>query len=297
MAKPAKLGRNDPCPCGSGRKYKDCHLPIHEAERAARLRLRQAHETLMPKLIEAAQSAPGHFPQALARFWGDRYTAEQLGELDELEERGAERFLAYFAFNHPLDDGRTLAETLADSPAEAGLDEHEAQLLREWAPARMRAYRAEAIRKGRGLLLRDLLAGDAFAVPDQAASRRFEQGELLVGHLVPLPEEGDAPAYAIAGAAAHLTADTADKLAEFAQLHLEAMRRANPGAGWDEFARERSYLLNHFVMALPVDAHDLAGVDALIQRTRASLGGVEEPGSSTNTPSPLQGEGAGGEGA
>lgn len=25
-----KIGRNDPCPCGSGRKYKKCHLPIDE---------------------------------------------------------------------------------------------------------------------------------------------------------------------------------------------------------------------------------------------------------------------------
>jgi uncharacterized protein YecA (UPF0149 family) len=25
--RPAKLGRNDPCPCGSGKKYKKCHYP------------------------------------------------------------------------------------------------------------------------------------------------------------------------------------------------------------------------------------------------------------------------------
>lgn len=25
-----KIGRNDPCPCGSGKKYKLCHLPIRE---------------------------------------------------------------------------------------------------------------------------------------------------------------------------------------------------------------------------------------------------------------------------
>jgi tetratricopeptide (TPR) repeat protein len=29
-----KLGRNEPCPCGSGQKYKRCCLPKHEAERA-----------------------------------------------------------------------------------------------------------------------------------------------------------------------------------------------------------------------------------------------------------------------
>ncbi|REJ79628.1 MAG: hypothetical protein DWQ36_01055 [Acidobacteria bacterium] len=26
-----KVGRNDPCPCGSGRKYKDCHIKEGEA--------------------------------------------------------------------------------------------------------------------------------------------------------------------------------------------------------------------------------------------------------------------------
>jgi hypothetical protein len=27
----AKIGRNDPCPCGSERKYKDCHAEAGEA--------------------------------------------------------------------------------------------------------------------------------------------------------------------------------------------------------------------------------------------------------------------------
>jgi hypothetical protein len=26
-----KIGRNDPCPCGSGKKYKKCHMEIHQA--------------------------------------------------------------------------------------------------------------------------------------------------------------------------------------------------------------------------------------------------------------------------
>jgi uncharacterized protein YecA (UPF0149 family) len=25
---PEKVGRNDPCPCGSGKKYKKCHLAL-----------------------------------------------------------------------------------------------------------------------------------------------------------------------------------------------------------------------------------------------------------------------------
>ena len=30
-----RVGRNRPCPCGSGRKYKKCHLPADEAEHDA----------------------------------------------------------------------------------------------------------------------------------------------------------------------------------------------------------------------------------------------------------------------
>ena len=55
-----KVGRNDPCPCGSGKKYKQCHLPIEEAAQAEQLRLRRAVDTLMPKIIAAAQDQTLH---------------------------------------------------------------------------------------------------------------------------------------------------------------------------------------------------------------------------------------------
>ena len=33
---PARPGRNEPCWCGSGKKYKKCHLPEEEAKAADR---------------------------------------------------------------------------------------------------------------------------------------------------------------------------------------------------------------------------------------------------------------------
>jgi hypothetical protein len=33
----SKLGRNDPCHCGSGQKYKKCHLPKDDAAKSAEL--------------------------------------------------------------------------------------------------------------------------------------------------------------------------------------------------------------------------------------------------------------------
>lgn len=45
-----KIGRNDPCPCGSGKKYKDCH----QEEGAAYLR-RLEKEKEKQRLKEARQ--------------------------------------------------------------------------------------------------------------------------------------------------------------------------------------------------------------------------------------------------
>jgi hypothetical protein len=44
-----KVGRNDPCPCGSGKKYKRCHLPLDNQRK---------------HLVEEAAQGPEHSPQA-----------------------------------------------------------------------------------------------------------------------------------------------------------------------------------------------------------------------------------------
>src|SRR5688500_4673221 len=148
-----KIGRNDPCPCGSGKKYKQCHLPIEEAAAAEQLRLRRSVDTLLPKVILAAQAQAGAIPAAFDRFWEGKYTPAELEDLDELEGRGGERFLTWFAFDYPLEDGRTLVEQLAagdsspsasdadqadqnqddDQEAAPELTDDELRLLRDWA--------------------------------------------------------------------------------------------------------------------------------------------------------------------
>jgi hypothetical protein len=68
---PAKeLGRNDPCHCGSGKKYKNCHLgKDEEAARAARAKAAEAAPAPAPE----AESAPPK-PHAAAP---PRHTTQQ----------------------------------------------------------------------------------------------------------------------------------------------------------------------------------------------------------------------------
>jgi hypothetical protein len=262
----SKVGRNDLCPCGSGKKYKHCHLPIEEAAQAEQRRLRQAVDTLMPQIIEAARGLPEAIPPAIERFWNAKYGAEQLAELDDLEDRGADRFLTWFAFDYPLEDDRTLVERLAAGEGTLSLNDDEARLLQGWGGVRLRPYVAEGVLKGQSMHVRDLLDEQTYEVEDHAASRRVQPGEVLVAHLVPAGDR-----HYVGGAAAHLTADTRDKLHEYAALHLEAFTRDHPGATWADLLRACSEVLNHFVMALPVEAPDPSILNNIITQTRISL--------------------------
>ena len=261
-----KIGRNDPCPCGSGKKYKHCHLPLEEAKQAEELRMRRAVDTLLPKIITAAQEETEAVAAAYDRFWNGKYTLAQMSELDDLEGRGAERFLTWFAFDYPLaEGGATMVERLAADGA-PDLTPEEQQLLGSWAPVRLRPYVVTSVQKGQGMAVADLVDGTTFAVVDHAASRRVLQDEVLVAHLLPAGES-----YFIGGAAAHLTEDTREKLREFAGLYLEALQRERPDASWADLLRERSEVLNHFVMQLPVEEPNPTLLENIIAQTRASL--------------------------
>jgi hypothetical protein len=261
-----KVGRNDPCPCGSGKKYKHCHLPIEEAAQAEQLRLRRAVDTLMPKIITAAEDQATAVPAAFERFWNGKYTVEQADELDEAEGRGAERFLTWFAFDYPLDDRRTLVERMAAGDGAPDLTDEEAGLLPQWAAVRLRPYEVASIAKGQGMRLRDLADEAEYELEDHAASRRIELNEVLVGHLVPAGKY-----HYIGGATAHLTEDTREKMREFVALHLEAYQRDHPGASPADMVREKSEVLNHFVMQLPTEAPNPSLLEQIVQQTRVSL--------------------------
>lgn len=266
----AKVGRNDPCPCGSGKKYKQCHEAADRAQEDQLRLLRRAQDRLFPKLIEATQSeelAPST-PSLFEQYWGGRYTAADMSELDELEDRGSERFLTWLAFDAQSgDDGSTLVERIAaNPPAELELDEHALNLLPTWAGIRLRPYLITEIIKGKGALIQEVLTKETFTLRDHAAAKRLEENELIFAHLVPVGEE-----YYIAGAAAQTTPDTVEKLSEFLAVSLEDWQLRNPEADLNQFVRENSYLFNHFISVLPREEKEPSKFDDLMLRGRAAL--------------------------
>ena len=262
----AKIGRNDPCPCGSGKKYKHCHGPIDAARETEQRQLKQAQDTLLAKLMEAAPQFASELADGLQRFWNGRHTVEAIEDLDDLEERGSERFLTWFVFNHRGAGGLTPLERLAQDPDDLDLTPAETTLLPTWTDVHFQPHAITAVQRGLGLTVWPLWEEREFVVEDHAAARRVEEGEVLIAHLTPA-----ADMHYVAGAAAHLTADTIDRLHEWADLHLEDLRRTQPNASYADLIRDRSEIFNHFVMALPREEQGVNQLQMLIDNARVLM--------------------------
>jgi len=129
-----RLGRNDICPCGSGRKYKRCCLP-HEAERREfAFQLEAVGLPLLTRLARFAESAAEGGLEAIARdefpFWN--------GRIDKA--RGA-RVVDFLMFEYrPRHFGRRTVEQFAVEVAPA-LDPRGQQMLATWVDAPRRLVR------------------------------------------------------------------------------------------------------------------------------------------------------------
>src|SRR6266508_3325575 len=138
----ATIGRNAPCPCGSGRKYKKCcHA---EAERLAR-RARDGSRV------------GGAIADWSAHEYGDeldRAFEEFHPEGRRIGERNFELLLTWFNSDRELPGGGT---AVASYLARPDLNPGEREVAERIAAARLGLHRVRAVTPGRSVELEDVL--------------------------------------------------------------------------------------------------------------------------------------------
>lgn len=169
---PPRTGRNEPCPCGSGRKYKKCHLPIEESRHADGRRATSAHAMDAQLTVALAEYALREFGETWRTFHED------------LSGKSDSRSLvlpqAVFSFEK---DGTTLAD--------AYLKEHGRRFTpeeRHWLKAQQAAWlsvwEVEAVEPGRTLTLHDLLSGERRTVLERKGSEVLTVRDAVLARVV-----------------------------------------------------------------------------------------------------------------
>ncbi|MFQ5400968.1 MAG: YecA family protein [Anaerolineae bacterium] len=238
----SKLGRNDPCYCGSGKKYKQCHLKIDQAAEREQRAWREAARFLRRDLLKFARDDrfAEDFSRALPLYWDSLY---ELDNAEEMSQDEALRFFDWFVFDFQPEDGPRLIEIYHAEQRES-LSKFQQVVLDEWVNAPPAdAYELTGY-EGQTLHLRNFTTGETVEVYEPGGHGNVQVGEVILIRLVPVQERLEFSTTAAYLPAAEIT-DLADKLAAARTADAEA----HPDATHEAFMRRNNTLLIHHALA------------------------------------------------
>ncbi len=184
----AKTGRNDRCPCGSGKKYKHCCLGVDADTDQVWRRLRIAEGKFVDGALTWASRELG--PEILRSAWSDFSLDEQGGDLPVDDPEFGSGFMPYFAFNwraarrDPREWPRRppALELLRIRPQD--FDAFDARFAAEACGCYPSFHQVVAVEPGKAIEVRDLLRGVTARVRERKASHTVAPGGILFARLL-----------------------------------------------------------------------------------------------------------------
>ena len=164
-----KIARNQPCWCGSGRKYKQCHL--HREQLPLEDRAGWLYQKPTSFMLDGASTLLFEVAQERSRYWNGP---------DPLE-RGLKDPLTADAV---LFEGGVFEEFLAARGMLLPPDE--AMMAAQWLLVERSVHEAVSVRSGESMTWRDVRTGDVVEIQERTASRQVKPGELYCARVVPV---------------------------------------------------------------------------------------------------------------
>jgi hypothetical protein len=161
------MNRNDPCPCGSGKKYKKCHglMAINPAPRpvATANAVKAADRRLVDSLMRFARIrfGPHWFASAIEEYAGSR---------DPVEEDELQLAAPWAIFDYPVNDGPSAACIYSEDKGRRLAPDLRAVLDAE-LEAWLGVWEVLRVEEGVGLEVIDLLTGEERFVHEVLGSR------------------------------------------------------------------------------------------------------------------------------
>ncbi len=237
----AQIGRNDPCYCGSGKKYKQCHLKIDQQKEKEKRDWQRAATFLrrnLPIFARDEQFAVD-FAAALPLYWNGLYDHENAEEMSQPE---ALRFFDWFMFDYTLENGRRLIDIYREQKWD-DLAEPQQKVLTAWLEAGSAWGYTLLDYDGPTLKLADFLTGEEVEVFEPGGHGLVQKGEIILTRLVAVADRLE-----FSTSAAYLPQDEIGDIAEKMKAEREAYLAEHPEADETAFRRARNHLLVHHAL-------------------------------------------------
>lgn len=273
----SKPGRNDPCYCGSGKKYKKCHMAEDKAAEQERKEAAEAGEWLRRDFMRFAREErfAESFAMALPLYWNNYYNIENAEEMNQNE---AIRFFDWFVFDYEPEGQMRLIDVYHEEKR-VDLSQAQQAVLDVWLNAAPAGAYELVDYDGQTLHLKEFMTGEALELYEPAGHGLVERGDLLLGR--PIEIYGR---YEFSTLAAYLPQDEIADLGEKLAAAQKADAERFPDATQTEFMRRNGYLIIHHALAQaelkgrpPVAAKNEARTDRkLVRRATRSLRDLQQ---------------------
>lgn len=238
----SKPGRNDPCYCGSGEKYKKCHMKEDKAAEAELREYADAGQWLRRDFLKYAREErfAEPFAMALPLYWNNYYSIENAEEMSQNE---AIRFFDWFVFDYQYEEQPRLIETYHDEK-HGDLSEVQQAVLDVWREAPPASAFELLDYEGQTLRLRDFMTGKQIELYEPAGHGLVQPGDLLLGRPVKIHDRVE-----FSTLAAYLPQDEIGDLSQKLEDARAADAETYPEATETEFMRRNGYLIIHHALA------------------------------------------------
>jgi len=184
----AKIGRNDPCPCGSGRKYKRCCLAQQSASYTFWAQQRNASDELTRDMLRFAERK---FSDQIQVAWRD-FNMTDLPVPFEKHPCERDLFMSYFLFYWDPQRPHTgkgasrrvgIVTRWYELEKAGKLSDMELLLLEQATTQPLSFFEVLWCEAGERIGLRDILIGMETEVVERSASRTLQKGDIVYGQI------------------------------------------------------------------------------------------------------------------
>jgi tetratricopeptide (TPR) repeat protein len=247
----AKVGRNEPCPCGSGKKYKKCCL-FKESPAPPAGQPEGPDHRLRARLVEYVQrSLPrADMDRAMREFFGEYFDpARRTLAISETTDEKWPSFLEWLIHDFRLATGQTpIARFLAERGKSLPADEQ--SILEEWQDAIVGLHEVVDVEPGKSLTLKNIFDGRTFQVREVRGSLSAARWDILSHRIIRVNGE---PQLSGLGLAFH--APDREKLVAHISERYEAFRQEHPAATWADFFRAEPLIIRRYAEMMEREYH------------------------------------------
>ena len=240
--------RNDPCPCGSGRKYKSCCMRRDQFSESRELSLSAEEGVTLNAVYEYAQGDRFVSDTAAAFnfYWGGNYALDGIPLLHPDDQRRTVEWLVH-DYRTSTDDGSRIIDLFIENQAVDAPPQIK-RILEAWSASSTGLFRVLGRRAG-ALDLFDLLRQEELTVLDASLARAAQDGELLAGRLYTLDGDNRLSLMTLV-----LPGEFGPGLVKYTENARALYLDQHPQSTLDEFLRENGHIVQAYLISYRADA-------------------------------------------